>query len=309
MTRTQPFELHWRTAALIGSLTIVAFLASSCFKADVGIQINDDGSGSVSVLVAVDQDQFDKISQSFSDSSATPTPKPAKSTGNEIFDTLDKSTLPAGAKAEAYAEGKFKGARITAPFKAGDDIDALIEKLGSSTNTPGTDSSGGGSKVFEKFSLQKDGANWVFDATVPAPQGSSDSSDLFTADQAKLLFKDASFTVRLKLPGHVTSDNADKHDNGELTWNLDLFAKDGRSLTARSEPGGGGSDFPILPVAGGAALLVIVIAAIVVVMSRRGGAPPASTVAGASAPPAAPFGAAPPANPTPPEPPAPPASD
>jgi hypothetical protein len=261
MIRFPAIGRYRRSLGAAVALVGIALLSASCIKIDIGIQLKADGSGTISFLTAVDSTYTDAFSSSIGGATGTP------DTGSS-FTSIDKSKLPPGATVTPYSQGKYKGEQVTAPFKSADDLPGIIEQIsassGSSTDTPGSSSS----SVFDNFSLKGTGETWAFDATVPAPSSQDLGSFGVTPEQLKVLFKDASFTVRLKLPGSVSSSNADSTKGGELTWNLDIFATQPRTLSARSKPGGSG--FPVVPVVAVAVVAVAAGAAFIVVRRRRG---------------------------------------
>jgi hypothetical protein len=91
---------------------------------------------------------------------------------------------------------------------------------------------------------------------------------------AALLFQDASFVVRLSLPGEIVSHNADEiGPDGELVWNIDIFGGETRTLSASSDvsgEGGGGGTTIVVAVA--ALLIAILVGAGVFVARRQRGA-------------------------------------
>lgn len=96
---------------------------------------------------------------------------------------------------------------------------ALALPLAAVFGAPGAASGGdgglaGGGPPFEELTLQRDDAGeWRF--------------------AARLLTRNASFNVRLRLPGGVVDTNADElRTDGELLWRLDPWASHARSSRA-----------------------------------------------------------------------------
>jgi len=245
--------------ALVG----IALLSASCIRVDVGIRVNDDGGGTVSFLTAIDSSAAGSLAKSLGGTS---------SDSDSGFTNIDKSTLPAGSTVEPYKEGKYEGARVTTPFRPGDDIAAIVNQISSSTSSAesgGVADPGSSSPLFEEFSLAKEGEGWTFKATIsPENDITSGTGDLVSPEQLKVLFKDASFTVRVKLPGSVTSHNADSVKNGELIWKIDIFATKARTLSARTGPSKDGG-FPTAPVVGGVAAVAVLVALAGFIAARR----------------------------------------
>lgn len=261
MIRFPAIARHRHSLGAAVALIAISLLSASCIKVDIGIHLNADGSGTVSFLTAVDSTVADSLSSSFGGS--------AGSTGTD-FTSIDKSKLPPGATVTPYSQGKFKGEQVTAPFKSADDLAGIIEQINASSGSSSDTPTGGSDRIFDSFSLKGTGESWTFDATVAPPANGQDLSSFgITPDQLKTFFKDASFTVRLKLPGSVSSSNADSNKGGELTWNLDIFATQPRTLSARSKPGSGGG-FPVVPVVAVVVVAVAAGAVFMVVRRRRG---------------------------------------
>ena len=83
---------------------------------------------------------------------------------------------------------------------------------------------------------------------------------------AGMLLGDAWFRVRVKLPGELAEHNADRIEDGELVWELDIFSTESRQLTARSVPGNG---LPIGPIVAGVAGVVVLVALVSLAYVRR----------------------------------------
>jgi hypothetical protein len=222
---------------VFASLPVLALVLTGCFRIELGIELNDDGSGRMSLLAAVDT----SLAEQFGDA------------GGELanpFDEIEVDDLPSGATVEPYQDGDFEGVRVTVPFEAGDDVASTVERLFADLDD-GDDGLTGEDGGFERFVLERDGDGWRFDAELSgtsADLGGSD--DAFGAAFAQALLGDASFLIRLKLPGDVVEHNADEvGPDGELIWEIDLFEAGNRELSARSEPGsGGGSSGTVIAV-------------------------------------------------------------
>ena len=99
--------------------------------------------------------------------------------------------------------------------------------------------------AFESFVLEREGEGWRFEARLSddsTDAGLGDAGgggDLFGEAIAGALLGDASFTVRLVLPGEIIEHNADELSGGELVWHLDVLNPGSRPLMARSEASSG----------------------------------------------------------------------
>lgn len=264
-------------------LLALAVILAGCIRVDLAINVHNDGSGTLSMLAAVDEQLLSLVQQS------------GQSASNP-FDQLtqDPSQLPPGAKVEPYSQDGFVGARLTFPFNAGDDVAKTLEQTfadiagsatsnGSGAATPGAGAADGsaannplagllggadGSGPLQNFVLRKEsGGGWRFEATVPTQVPSSAATGIDPA-MLKSLFKDASFTVRLTLPGHIVETNADQRNGNELTWNIDPTGG-ARALTALSAPGGGNAN--PAAIAGLLALTAVLVGGGAWFARRRGG--------------------------------------
>ena len=251
---------RWALLALLAS----AVVCTGCIRVEIGIRVNDDGSGTLSILSALDAEALRALGEDGGAEIENP------------FSDLDAADLPPGAAVEAYDEDGFIGVRASVPFAAGDDIPDAIEAV---LSDGGDDLSGelaGTAGLFERFDLYRDGGGWRFDAVVsPLNQEalSGGDGDALGVALAEQLLEDASFTIRIELPGDVEEHNADVVDGGALVWSLDLFSDQPRDLMARTSGGGDGGVSTIVTIVVVIALLIALLiaaaAAIVWFRSRR----------------------------------------
>ena len=252
----------WALLALLAS----AVVCTGCIRVEIAIRVNDDGSGTLSILSALDAEAL----RAFAEDGGA---EIAEDGGAEIespFSDLDAADLPPGATVEAYDEDGFIGVRASVPFAAGDDVpDAIAAVL----SDAGDDLSGelaGTDGLFERFDLYRDGGGWRFDAVVsPLNQEvlSGGDGDALGGVVAAQRLEDATFTIRLELPGDVEEHNADAVDGGALVWSLDLLSDQPRDLMARTGGGGGGSAITIVIAV--VVITLVAAAAIVWFRSRR----------------------------------------
>ena len=217
--------------------------------------MNDDGSGTLSILSALDAEAL----RAFGEDGGAEIESP--------FSNLDAAALTPGATVEAYDEDGFIGVRVSVPFAAGDDVPDAIEAV---LSDAGAGELAGTAGLFERFDLYRDGGGWRFDAVVsPLNQEalSGGAGDALGVAVAAQLLEDASFTIRIELPGDVEEHNADVVDGGALVWILDLFSDQPRDLMARTGGGGGGSAITIVIAV--VVITLVAAAAIVWFRSRR----------------------------------------
>jgi hypothetical protein len=214
-----------RRARLLLPLLVLAFVATGCFRQDLGVTVNDDGSGSVSMLVAFNPEAMSQFTDELGEAAGEMPEDPCADIESSASE--DASGLPDGASVEPYREGDFCGVILTAGFESVDELDETLGTLFSNTESQGLAS-------FQSFTIEQDGDGWVFEA-VPLDTGSE------TGGMDTGMFEDmldgASNVVRVKLPGRQVDHNADRIDgDGTLIWNLDVLG-DTRTLQARTEPG------------------------------------------------------------------------
>ena len=244
---------RWPLLALLTSVVVL----TGCIRVEFGIRLNDDGSGDISILSALNTEAMSALGGDL-----------GAETGNPLGD-LDGADLPPGAAVEEYDEDGFVGVRATFPFAAGDDVKDTIDALLSDAGDGLSGEPAGLDGPFERFDLRRDGSGWRFDAVVPplnpeAPSGGGGSA--LGGEFAELLLEDASFTIRLELPGDVVEHNADDVDGGALVWSLDFFSDQPRNLTALT--GGGGSGGATTTVIAVVVVALLAAAAIVWFRSR-----------------------------------------
>jgi len=247
-------------------LAALPLLLAGCFRVDIAIHVEEDGSGSVAMLLAVEESMLAFLqSQGGSDSSPL-----------DLLSDLDTATLPPGVTAEPYSEDGFTGARITIPFAAGDDVAATLDEAFSAIG--GADAADSPAPL-EDFVLRREPDDgWRFEASVSSPTGGDTAG--IDASAARLLLGDASFAVRVLLPGEVVETNADETTaDGELIWNIDPLG-DARTLSAVTRPAGGAGPSALL--LGGLALATVLAVGGIGLYVRRGGTKPPAEVDGPS---------------------------
>jgi hypothetical protein len=217
---------------------LAALVLTGCIRAEIAIRVNEEGSGTVSVLTAVDG----SVLAAFAGEGGSGLGDLLGDGDGDIasaFTDVDDEDLPPGASIEAYEDGDFVGARVTVPFEAGDDVASALDQLSEESGDETPFAGVGG--AFESFVLERDGEGdgWRFEAQLSedaTDAGLGDGGgDAFGDAIAGALLGDASFTVRLALPGEIVEHDADELTDGELVWHLDVLDPGARPLMARSE--------------------------------------------------------------------------
>jgi hypothetical protein len=192
---------------------VLALLATACFKADMAVRVEEDGSGEVGWLIALDTEAVVGLGSAFATEDA-----PEMSIDEACADFRDQQEVPDGAVVVPYEEDGFCGLRYTMQFEPG----GFEQVLADSDTEVGS------------VELRADNGGWYFELSDPGGMtGEADSADQFGAE----LLDDAEFTIRVFLPGRLVDHNATYVDtDGTAVWEIDLEAETTR-IFARTEPG------------------------------------------------------------------------
>ena len=194
-------------------LVAVALLATSCFKSETLIRVNEDGSGVIESLIALDIDAALDLANAFGTEDA-----PTIGVDEACDDFEQQTDVPEGAEVRPYEEDGFCGISFTLAFAA----DGFQQAVG------GADAGG-------DFDLRRDGTGWYFESDFTDQGfGGDDLSNSFFPDE---LFDDAEVTIGIFLPGRMVEHNATYIDtDGTAIWEIDLTGQSGR-IFARTESG------------------------------------------------------------------------
>lgn len=226
-----------------GVLASMVLLFGGCVRAEIAVHVDDDGSGTASVLFGFKKSLLDLMSSLDESGSGAPF-DPA-----DVFSDVDRGSLPEGTKVEPYDADGFVGSRITMPFRDVQELPDLLKRVTSDATVPGETAPAGSDGGFERFAIARTEQGWRLDA-VAAPLASE--QDVSTDDEFTQQFlKDASFTIKVRLPGKVGAHNADEVHGNELTWKLDLQSTQPRELRAETSGSGSGSGLPWVLIGGG----------------------------------------------------------
>ena len=191
---------------------LLAIALSGCFKINLDIEVNDDGSGTIGGLIALDTEAAAQLASIFEEEGAE---APSRDELCEEF--LTDTDVPEGATTEPFDDGKFCGVRFSQDFTAA-ELDSVVSESLAGDGTG-------------DFDIRRDGDGWRFDATFS--EEATGDADFFPSE----LFSDAEFVIRVKLPGRQVEYNADRIEgDGTMVWDVNLF-EPGPALMARTEPG------------------------------------------------------------------------
>ena len=237
-----------RTALLFALCSIAL---TGCFRVELAIKVNEDGSGVISTLLAIEDQFVDALSDlgGLSGDSAD-----IENSLGTLFEDA-----PPNAVVEEYSEDGFTGQRMTI------EVPDIVQGL----QNPQIFGEAAESTEGGEFNLEREGDGWRFTATLPPTDlGDAGEDSLLGIDPSALL-ESASYTIRLALPGEVTDHNADRVEDDELVWDIDLTATEPQTFSALSQPPSGLTNWAILAIgiAGAAALILAV--GFLVTRSRR----------------------------------------
>lgn len=209
-------------------LLVLMLLATSCFRVEANIVVEDDGALSVDLLSAINADTVTSVVGDFDELGVDPAEIGSPDEICEGFNSDTGNDFPEGAVITPFNEDGFCGQRVFVQYPASMDQGANIsEVLDGDTPTV----------------LRKEGENWIFDTgldTDDLTEGTDGVPD-FLADA---LFEQASFKLSVRLPGKPIEgqNNATSIDGNTFTWDIDFLNPPDR-LFAQTEPGtpGGGS--------------------------------------------------------------------
>ena len=230
-------------------LAVLVLLLSACkVKVEQGFELNADGSGEAVMIVAFDQEAQDMLADSVP--------------GEDPVAAMSGSAPPGWTSAE-WSEGGFKGFRATAPFSDLISLQSLVVATMS-----------GEDGMFESFSIIESAGGYRLDGVLSGEslEQSMEGDALFAGAAEDMMESFFEAAIVIKLPGDVTSHNADEvRGDGTLIWNVGV-TDGGRAIRAESQPG---SSLPIIPIAAGA---VVLLAALFGFLMWRRNRPPANPI-------------------------------
>lgn len=235
----------------IALLAVIVLLLSACkVKVEQGFELNADGSGEAVMIVAFDQEAQDLLASSVPN-------------GADPIEAMT-SDVPPGWTSEEWSQGEFKGVRTTTAFADPGGLENLVD-----ADFSGEDG------MFESFSIIESAGGFRIDGVLSGDsleQSMGGTEDLLAGVAENMAADFFEAAIVLKLPGEVTSHNADEvRSDGTLIWNVGV-TDGGRVIRAESQPVAG---LPIVPIAAGA---VVVLAALVGFLRWRGSRTPANLI-------------------------------
>lgn len=234
----------------LAALTMLVL--GGCFKVDVDITVEQDGSGQAVFITAIDYETIIDMASAMGDAEGA-APEDGFSlmptTKEEICgDTgLSMDGVPENAELDEYDEGGFCGIKATVEFANADELAELLEMFSESGD--GTTSS---------VDITQDGDEWLFEASIETEADGSLLGEDAAGIPIDSLFDSAQFQFHVQLPGEAIEHNADEVDGSRFTWNLDPM-QPSQSMMARTGPDAGGTS------------VVVVVAAVLLVAAAAAG--------------------------------------
>ena len=188
--------------------------------------MHEDGSGIFSTVLAFDESFLGLIGEA-----------------PEAGDLFDLDALPPGAVVADYREEEYVGHRVTVELAHMEQLPQVLGALDEASEAVDDLDPVG------NLELERDGDGWRFSMAVP-PLGAqlAEAGDGSSLEDVSELLETMSYTVRLALPGEVIEHNADRVEEDELVWELDVTSAEPRTLSARSQPLGGLGNWAILAI-------------------------------------------------------------
>ena len=227
--------------ARLALVAAVAFLASGCLRANVAIEVNEDGSGTASIIQAFDVEALSEFA------------------GEEAVEALEDpeslipADLPDAVEAEVYEEDGYTGVRFTTAFADVEEMEenlaalqaATVESLESTGATAESQSDG--------LTLEQTEEGWYFETS------GLDSGTTETDDIPEFLLEGFELRYSVTLPGDVVDHNADEVDGTTYTWDL-AIDDDRETIFAETKVSKGLGTLPFI--IGGAVLALVLLAAL-----------------------------------------------
>tara|TARA_B100001250_G_scaffold208773_1_gene179193 strand:+ start:79 stop:846 length:768 start_codon:yes stop_codon:yes gene_type:complete len=200
-----PF-LIFRSIKFFLPITCIILLCTGCFRFNVTITVEDDGTGTLGGEYAISK----QLSEVFGDESEELSCEEILEADEEGLGADPLSDFPSGAVIENFEDDKWCGYTFTASFtdfgrsfiEAGDDDFPITEEDGLLFfNLPTGDLGLGDSDDFDMRDEDVDPITLLQAFGIPQPE----------------------FTINVDLPGEILEHNADTRDGSTLTWAIDFL--------------------------------------------------------------------------------------
>jgi hypothetical protein len=197
---------------LILLVITAALIASGCFKVNMTVDVNEDGSGSFEGLTAFNFDAIGGLLEDLGDDLGAGEDEICGDVESE-FGVSDQDFE----QFEAFNEDGFCGVRFSTTFAAGELNTAL-----------------GGINGDNDAILLREGDGWYFELPIDAADLGTDDVDSVPGIEG--LLGDAEYVVKVRLPGTQVEHNGEIDSNGFVIWDIDISNPPDR-IFLRTEPG------------------------------------------------------------------------
>ena len=188
-------------------------LSTACIKANLTVDVNEDGSGTVEGITALNYGAIEELLGDLpSDGGGIPTGQDELCSDFELSSGIGKNTFQ---ESRQFDEDGFCGVEFKGTFNEGE----LSEAIGSLNNGA---------------VLTRDGDGWLFEMDLNAEQFSDEGTDLIPGFGA--IFGGAEYVIRIRLPGRQVETNGDIDGDGFVFWDIDITNPPAR-IFLRTEPG------------------------------------------------------------------------
>ncbi len=208
-------------------ITVIGLMLTACqVKMDQSTVVNGDETGTISVFMGFDEELKNLMATS----------------GEDPFEEAE-ANAPEGFTASRTTMGDFEGVVITGEFE---NLEKFAEMMEASNDS-------GDSAISGEYSITREGDIFTYRVDLDAMDMSDFGGDagLEGMDLSTLF----DITVSVKLPGKVTSNNADETSaDGTLVWNINPTAGE-RVLQAQSDASASSSSNMIYYIIGAVVLL------------------------------------------------------
>ncbi len=220
------------------AVVAIAFVAAGCMRTSADLTIHDDRTADLVLEIVPDR-------QSWAEAGTL-------RELDGLVRILDEGA-PDGIEVERVDTDRSSGIRLTWDRVPLEDLTQVV-RFGDTDPVE--------LQLFRSISVSSEDDVWQVDAVVPPLLESATLA--FRGAVRELTGADA--TIRIALPGRVTSTNADEHDRSSATWEIDPRSSEPTALFVRSEPGLGID--PIWWLVMGLAVLVVLGALLIVTADR-----------------------------------------
>lgn len=250
-----------------------ALVASGCFKVNLEVDVEDDGSGTIEGIFAFNFEAIESLFSELGELGEDGVPRDEVCGGAEEEFGIDASDFD---EVRPYDQDGFCGVEFSSSFGPGEAAEAFNS----------FDDAGSSDAV-----LRREGDGWYFELPLDTNDLTGDTDEIPGIEN---ILGESEYIIRVRLPGRQVDHNGELDPEGFVVWDIDI-ANPPERLFLRTEPGqrqtgnasagsdgDGGSAFTVI------LIVILVLAALGVaawfLMRRRGAGQDASPASGLPAP-------------------------